>query len=118
MPKKFKHFTLEFPGEEHVPHTYNLEDDPELCTDHKQLSIGQRLYILDTTVIDNSTNNYAKIPVECIYVEQDPNYPRALWYYFRAVRDEDQDMNQFPDPKFSVLYYKILESTSPYIIIV
>ena len=27
MPKEFKHFTLEF-GEEHVPHTYNLEDDP------------------------------------------------------------------------------------------
>ena len=66
-------------------------------------------------LIDNLSNAHAKIPVECCYVEEDPRYPRCLWYYFRAVVDED--LNTLSDPKFNYPYYKILESTSPYIIV-
>lgn len=116
MSKKFKNFIVQMPGDPKINTDYLLKDNPELCTDHKQLTVGQRLYIVDPNYIDNYTNQYAKMAVECIYVEQDPRYPRCLWYYFRAVADED--LNTLTDPKFNIPYYKILESTSPYIITV
>lgn len=115
MPKNFKHFIVQMPGEPEIKSDYSLQDNPELCTEHKQLLIGQRLYIVDTNHIDNYTNQYARIACECIFIEKDPRYPRCLWYYFRAVADEE--FNTLQDPKFPYLYYKILESTSPYIII-
>lgn len=116
MSKKFKHFIVEMPGEVHKEGKYSFKDNPELCAEHKQLTVGQRLYIIDPNLIDNLSNTHAKIPVECCYVEEDPRYPRCLWYYFRAVVDEE--LNTLSDPKFNYPYYKILESTSPYIIIV
>ena len=116
MSKKFKHFIVEMPGEPHKEVDYSFKDNPELCTEHKQLVVGQRLYIIDPNLIDNLSNTHANIPLECCYIEEDPRYPRCLWYYFRAVVDED--LNTLSDPKFNYPYYKILESTSPYIIIV
>lgn len=116
MSKNFKHFTLEFPGDEHIEKHISLKDNDELYTNHKQLILGQRLYLVDTNLIDQFTNKYSKIAVECIYIEQDPKFPNEVWYYFRAVADED--LNTLNDPKFQFLYYRILESTSPYIIVV
>lgn len=116
MPKNFKHFILEFPEDEHVEKNISLKDNPELFTDHKQLVLGQRLYVVDTNMIDQFNNKYSKIAVECIYIEQDPRYPNEVWYYFRSVADDE--LNTLNDPKFQYPYYRILESTSPYIIVV
>lgn len=116
MPKNYAHYTVVMPGEDYPKRQITLQDNPELYKEHTDIVVGEKLCIRDETIINTFTGEYALIPVICIYVEQDPRYPRCLWYYFRAVDDENECLNTLKDPKFEGLYYKILESTSPYIV--
>ena len=112
--KNYPHYTLVMPGEEYPKRQVTLQDNSELCKEHIDIAIGEKLCIRDETIINTVTGEYALIPVICIYVEKDPRYPRCLWYYFKAA--DEESFNTLTDPKFDEPYYKILESTSPYIV--
>lgn len=111
--KNYKHFAIAGVGEDFERIYPTVRNMPDLYREHQQLKVGDKLCILDTTLVLD--NEYARIPVECIFVELDPRYPDKVWYYFRAV--DDENLNTLQDNKFEGLYYKILESTSPYIIV-
>lgn len=114
MAKLYKNFQVQGLYEEYIPKHITLSDNPELCTEHKEINIGDKLCLLDTSLIDMDENVHSMIPVECIYAEYDPRFPRCKWYYFKAV---DENLNTLYDNKFPMSYYKILESTSPYILL-
>ena len=114
MARLYKHFQVQGLGEGYVPRNITLKDNPELCTEHKEINIGDKLCLIDTNVIDIEENTHSIVPVECIYAEFDPRFPRCKWYYFRAV--DSENLNTIYDNKFPMPYYRILESTSPYII--
>lgn len=112
MPIENKHFRVEFPGDPHLSTQSYVRDNPELCVPHKNICLGQLLHILDPDLIDNGDNKHARIPVQCVYAENDGG---EIYYYFMSC--DNPDLNKLADNKFPELYYKILESTSPYIII-
>lgn len=115
MPIEKKNCRIELEGDQHKSVQYLLQDNPNLCVQHVPVNVGQKVRIVDKDIIDTSTNKHALINCECIFVEKDPRYPRCLWYYFEAV--DNPELNVFSDNKFPQKYYKILESTSPYIVL-
>lgn len=112
MPKNLKLAKVELPGDPHESIQTYAWENPTLTTPHKELVVGQRVWILDPSLIDQATGQHAKIPTECVFAQDAYG---ARYYYFRAV--DDEDLNTLDDPKFNFKYYSILESTSPYILV-
>ena len=113
MPIKKRNMIIYMPGETPEPNHYRYRDDPNLFTPHKSLNVNDKVIIVDPSIIDPKTNEHARINCVVHYTEQDPR-TGTYYYYFIAV-DHDH-LNVLWDNKFPEKYYKILESTSPYII--
>lgn len=92
-------------------------DDQNYYVDtHKDLNVGQIIKVFDDQIIDPIINLHATIPCQVIYKEYDQTYGK-VFYYLIAIGEDNEFLNSLCDNKFPQKYYKILESTSPYIII-
>lgn len=115
MPIVKKNLIIYQPGETPEEYHYRYRDNPELYTPHKQLNVGDKVILIDPNLIDPTDNEHAKINCLVHFAEQDPQ-TGTIYYYFRSV--DNEDLNVLWDNKFPEKYYKILESTSPYILMV
>ena len=90
-----------------------------VCEEPKNLKIGDKCFIVDTDMIGPTEDFYAIIPVEVIGIKND-NISGRVYYWFRAsgsMNDEVlNNISEIVDNK-NILYYKFLESTSPYILL-
>lgn len=86
-----------------------------VCTDPVELSIGEECYVVDTNYIDNENDFYMIVPVVVINIVESRRFPNRKYYYFLAKDSKDDEaLNTIIEG--DMVYYRILENTSPYII--
>jgi hypothetical protein len=68
--------------------------------------IGKEVQILDNLLLNRADIGVIK------YIEIDNTSPEITWLYVRA---RDEELNNMTDPKFPWSYFRIIESTSPYL---
>lgn len=91
-----------------------------VCTDPKNLQIGDKAFIVDTNLIDPESEFYAIIPVVVAAVDTSSRIPGRVYYWFMAEGSKiDEQLNVMTEPfQGGILnYYKYLENTSPYILL-
>lgn len=93
---------------------YKRRENPDVCVPHKELIVGDHVKLINPNLVDPNTNQYMMIDCIVCFVERDVQFDE-VYYYFIAI-GENEHLNTLQDNKFPNLYYKILESTSPYII--
>lgn len=90
-----------------------------VCIEPKFLKEGDRVLIVDPTIIDEETDFYAIIPAKVLKVDPRPSsIPGRMYYWFVAEgskNDEGLNCNKEIFMGEELKYYKYLENTSPYI---
>ncbi len=87
-----------------------------LCTNSIELNIGEDCCVIDTSLIDPSSEEYAYIPCTVVGMTNS-NIPGRKYYFFQAKESyDDENLNTITDPSCPVPFYRILENTSPAII--
>lgn len=94
-------------------------ENHNVCTEPKNLQIGQEVYVIDPELMDEENDFYAFIPCVVLGMDVSALVPGRVYYYFRAEGSKMDDvLNKYPkalDNGGRVFYYKYLENTSPYI---
>lgn len=106
-----KYYDICLPGEIPPNRMVRAIDDPELTATHKNIVVGQKLCLISPEFISREDNTVPIIPVECIFAEKDMS--GTVYYYFKSV--DVPTFNNLSDPRIPEKFWKILESTSPYI---
>lgn len=92
-----------------------------VCEEPKNLNLGDRVFIVDTSLIDPETDFYAIIPVVVVAIDNRVSrIPGRMYYWFRAEGSKlDERLNTRTElvQGGTLQYYKYLENTSPYILL-
>lgn len=115
MPIERKKFILCQEGESVPVVSYNYRENRNVFVPHKQLQLNQHVRLIEPTLVDMNSNKHLVVECSVHFIERDPN-TGTIYYYFIALGDDAENLNVLPDNKFRELYYRILESTSPYIL--
>lgn len=94
-------------------------ENKNVCTEPKELKLGDEVYIIDISLIDEENDFYAIIPAVVAMVDESSRIPGRKYYYFRAEGskiDEQLNVQQEAVMGGILKYYKYLENTSPYIL--
>jgi hypothetical protein len=70
------------------------------------LFIGKEVQLLDNILLNRADAGIIK------FIEVDNDMPDIKWLYIRA---RDEQLNTMTDPKFPWSYFRIIESTNPYL---
>jgi hypothetical protein len=91
-------------------------ENKEICTEQKMLKMGQEVYIIDPTLVDEENDFFALI--HCVVIGSEPSRFTGRWYYYFKATDDNKiassQLNVNADREYG-WYYKFLECTSPYI---
>lgn len=90
-----------------------------VCVEPKTLKLGDQCFVIDISMINPETDFYAVIPVKVVAV-QASRFPGRLYYWFEACGSKNDELLNTQHDVFlnqQVTFYKILENTSPYILL-
>ena len=94
-------------------------ENENVCSQPKELKIGEEVYIIDQELIDPENDFYALIPCVVAAVYNSTRIPGRKYYWFIAkgskLDDTLNDKEEVLAGGNVLRYYKFLEHTSPYI---
>lgn len=86
-----------------------------VCVEPIELSIGEECYVIDTNYIDIENDFYMIVPVVVAKIVESTRISGRKYYYFIAKDSkDDEELNSIIEG--DLVYYRIIENTSPYII--
>ncbi len=95
---------------------YDIRTDEAAYRPHQELEIGMFAKIADNNLKKAGSSEVVLVDCSVVYKEYDPEFKKT-YYYFFAVHEDDEMLNNMVDDCVPVKFYKLLESTSPLIIL-